>query len=917
MERHGRPLSGARRACRSSSRRRRGRRRSPRRSPSARSLELRRARRPRRPPRPPPARARGGAGEPRRPRRSSASAALVAAMLAIVKAGGAYVPLDPDLPRERLDLPARRLAACGRSSPRRGRAAGLRRRGPRARPRAELAAGATARPPPSRPPAATASPMSSTPRDRPARPRGSRSPHRAVARLVARRRLRPAAAAATASLQVANASFDAITWEVWGPLLSGGTIVGSPGRRALTPGALGRGPAASSASPRRSSPPRSSTRWRATTRAPSAACRHLLVGGEAVDPRWVREVLASGAPPRRLLDVYGPTESTTFASWHELRDAAAGRRPGADRPADRQHPRSTCSTRGSGRCRRRAWGSWPSAATAWRAATPGAPGATARSFLPDPFSPTCRAPGSTAPATWRASGRTASATSSGGSTRRSSCAASASSRARSRRALVEHPAVAAAAVVLREDAPGERRLVAYSPCRGGPQATAEDLAAELRDFLAARLPALHGPRRLRPPRRACRSPPTARSTAAALARRPGGGGAAGRRGAPLRTAAESELAAIWADAPGASSPASTRTSSPSAATRSSPPRLISRVRRELGVELPLCAPSSRGRRSPGWRPRSTACAAAGRRRRGAAAHRPAGAARRRRCRSPSPRSASGSSTGSTRAPASTTSRPPSACTATSTSRPCAARPGGDRRAPRGAAHDLRRGRRAGRCSGSPRRRRLPAAARRPDGAAAGAPRGRGGAALAAAAGRRFDLARGPLARGLAVRLAPRDHAVVFAFHHIVFDGWSIGVFVRELSALYARRRRRPPGGAAAARRPVRRLRRVAARAGSPARRSARELAYWRERLAGAPATWRSPADRPRPAVAERARRSLAARPAARRRRPRSARSPRRAATPFMALLAAFVALLARHTGQRGPRGRRADRQPQPRARRRG
>jgi non-ribosomal peptide synthetase component F len=45
--------------------------------------------------------------------------------------------------------------------------------------------------------------------------------------------------------------------------------------------------------------------------------RHLLLGGEAVDPRWVLQVLQDG-PPQRLLHVYGPTESTTFASWYHV-----------------------------------------------------------------------------------------------------------------------------------------------------------------------------------------------------------------------------------------------------------------------------------------------------------------------------------------------------------------------------------------------------------------------------------------------------------------------------------------------------------------------------------------------------------------------------------------------------------------------
>jgi non-ribosomal peptide synthase protein (TIGR01720 family) len=46
---------------------------------------------------------------------------------------------------------------------------------------------------------------------------------------------------------------------------------------------------------------------------------HLLFGGEAVEPKWVREVIGNGAP-QRLLHVYGPTESTTFASWHLVKD---------------------------------------------------------------------------------------------------------------------------------------------------------------------------------------------------------------------------------------------------------------------------------------------------------------------------------------------------------------------------------------------------------------------------------------------------------------------------------------------------------------------------------------------------------------------------------------------------------------------
>src|SRR4029079_14297988 len=48
-----------------------------------------------------------------------------------------------------------------------------------------------------------------------------------------------------------------------------------------------------------------------------AGLTHLLFGGEAIDPARVQDILAAG-PPRRLLHVYGPTESTTFSSWHRV-----------------------------------------------------------------------------------------------------------------------------------------------------------------------------------------------------------------------------------------------------------------------------------------------------------------------------------------------------------------------------------------------------------------------------------------------------------------------------------------------------------------------------------------------------------------------------------------------------------------------
>src|SRR5439155_9429658 len=51
--------------------------------------------------------------------------------------------------------------------------------------------------------------------------------------------------------------------------------------------------------------------------------------------------------------------------------------------------------------------------------------------------------------------------------------------------------------------------------------------------------------------------------------------------------------------------------------------------------------------------------------------------------------------------------------------------------------------------------------------------------------RRFDLGRGPLIRGTLLRLGDQAHVLLLTIHHIVFDGWSTGVLVREFALLYA------------------------------------------------------------------------------------------------------------------------------------
>jgi len=162
--------------------------------------------------------------------------------------------------------------------------------------------------------------------------------------------------------------------------------------------------------------------------------------------------------------------------------------------------------------------------------------------------------------------------------------------------------------------------------------------------------------------------------------------------------------------------------------------------------------------------------------------------------------------------------------------------------------------------------------------------------------RPFDLAAGPLLRVHAVRLEEAEWALLFTLHHVVGDGWSLGVFVRELSETYAARLEGRP--AVLPPLPVQYADYAAwQRAWLSGDGLDRRVAWWRERLAGAPPVLELPADRPRSAApghrggvrgfslsrdASDALRTLAR---------------REGATPFMALLAGWQLLLARYAGQ--------------------
>jgi amino acid adenylation domain-containing protein/thioester reductase-like protein len=168
--------------------------------------------------------------------------------------------------------------------------------------------------------------------------------------------------------------------------------------------------------------------------------------------------------------------------------------------------------------------------------------------------------------------------------------------------------------------------------------------------------------------------------------------------------------------------------------------------------------------------------------------------------------------------------------------------------------------------------------------------------IAAAALRPFDLAAGPLLRPLLVRLGPELHVALLALHHIVADGWSMGILVRELREIYAA----TLTGRAPALAPLRvQYADFAAwqRQWLAGPVLARQIAWWREQLAGAPALLDLPLDRPRPPLQTLRAGLLPVTLAAELSRGIAALGRARGATPFMVLLAAFAALLSRFSGQ--------------------
>src|SRR6185369_3914781 len=114
------------------------------------------------------------------------------------------------------------------------------------------------------------------------------------------------------------------------------------------------------------------------------------------------------------------------------------------------------------------------------------------------------------------------------------------------------------------------------------------------------------------------------------------------------------------------------------------------------------------------------------------------------------------------------------------------------------------------------------------------------------AGRPFDLTRDLMLHCLLLRLAEDNHILALTLHHIASDGWSMGILVREVVAFY-------PAFAAGLPSPLPELPvqyadfAVWQRSWLQGQVLEREIAYWKQHLAGLPPHLSLPTDRPRPA----------------------------------------------------------------------
>ncbi|HEX3529114.1 MAG TPA: amino acid adenylation domain-containing protein, partial [Thermoanaerobaculia bacterium] len=812
------------------------------------------------------------------------SGAVLIAMLGILKAGAAYLPLDPDYPRERLawmledsgaPLLLTQESLAPRLPPSRARVVRLDAQWE------EISS-------------AAGEPRGASPADvayviytsgSTGRPKGVAVPHRAVVRLILETDY-VALEDAGRMAQLSNLSFDAATFEIWGALLSGATLVGVPQETLLVPGDLADFLAAA----------RIHVLFFTTAlfnqvaeQAPGAfaSLDTVLFGGEAVDPGAVRKVLASGGPDR-LLHVYGPTENTTFSTWYPIETVAAqavtvpiGRPIANSRAYVLDAGLQPVPLGGLGELY---VGGEGLALGYWRQ-----PERTAERFVESPALPGERL--------YR-TGDLARLLPDGNIEFRGRRDQQIKLRGfrielgEIELALTALAEVAEAAVVLRDDLPGGRGLAAYVVGRGGAELSIE----ELRQALAGRLPAYMVPAGfvqlaalpLTPNGKVDRrwlAESGPRGTEA-------GGATRSAPGTAPRTAAEEILAGIFSsvlgldDLNGVSAEADFFALGGHSLLAT---QLVSRLRAAFGVELPLRAvfehPTVAGLAAyleGAEAPPAPPIRRIDRGDRGVDL--PLSFAQERLWFIDQLEGGSVYNV------------------------PIALRVEGELSVAVLARtlQEVVRRHEALRTVFSAVDGRVRQVVLPPAGMAVPlvdltglSPALRKPVAVelvTAEARRPFDLARGPLLRAGLWRLDETEHMLLLAMHHIVSDGWSLGVLVREVTALYTAFAAEQPSPLPEL--PVQYADFAAwQRSWLTGGVLDGELRYWRDRLAGAPPVLELPADRPRPAVQSfrGAVRSLSLPPDLS--KALTALSRREGATLFMTLVSALSVLLSRLTGQ--------------------
>ncbi|HZF09879.1 MAG TPA: non-ribosomal peptide synthase/polyketide synthase [Thermoanaerobaculia bacterium] len=778
------------------------------------------------------------------------SVAMVVGMLAILRAGGAYVPLDPANPGERLafmlaDAGAKVVLAHGPTAALAAAVTGPTRRLLRldieeAEEAAEEAVeGGEERLGRSTPEnlAYVIYTSGST-----GRPKGVAVAHRAVVRLVLATNYVDLVAEDRMA-QVANASFDATTFEVWGALLNGACLVGIDREALLSPLELGARLRAEGISATFLT---AALFHQVAEKAPEALAgvRHLLVGGEAVDPHWARVVLRAGGPGR-LLNAYGPTETTTFAAWQRVIEVPAGARS-VPIGGPLSNARLLVLDPDGGLVPPGGVGELFIGGDGLARGYHGRPDLTAARFLPDPFPP-AGSPGGRVYRTGDLVRRLPHGPLDflGRLDQQVKIRGFRIELGEVEAALVEAPGVSAAAVVVASREGGDRRLAAYVVPAPGSAPSAGELRAHLRSRLPDYMvPSSFTALPVLPLSATGKVDRTALAAVEPVSGEAADAAAAGEV-AP-RSAVEEILAAIWGELLGVTQVGPEDDFFALGGHSLLATRLTSRVRETFDIDLPLRQVFDVSTLS------GLARAVAERRAGGASTALPP--------IQPAPRAGDPPlSFAQERLWFLEQLRPG---TATYNIASAVRLVGRLDRAALAAAlgavvhrHEalrttfaVRGGRPVQRIA-PPQRLTLPVIDF--SGLAPAVGDGAAGQLATAVASTPFDLAAGPLLRGgllwLGERAGRAEHWLLLAVHHIVADGWSVEVLLRELTELYR---------AALEGRPAR-LPTLTVQYADFARWQREwlrgdllegQLAYWRERLQGAPPVTSPPADRPRPPV---------------------------------------------------------------------